>query len=147
MILSAATLRKIRPVSPFHEKTIFNGKSYGVSVSGYDVRIAQSKELENNEFALASTVEYFKMPKNVMGLVKNKSSWARRGLNVYETVIEPGWEGYLTIEMINHGDTLEILEGDPIAQILFMTTDTETDGYTGKYQFQSSGPQEAIYEF
>jgi dCTP deaminase len=140
-------LRELRPVTPFVEKTIQNGMSYGLSVAGYDVRIKEHLYLDGLDFNLASTIEYFKMPKDVIGLVKNKSTWARRGLSVYETVIEPGWEGYLTIEMVNHSENmLNIKSGDPIAQILFMRVDQDTSGYSGKYQCQSAGPQEAIFE-
>jgi dCTP deaminase len=60
-------------------------------------------------------------------------------------VIEPGWSGYLTLELTNHGhDALDILWGDPIAQIVFHWLDHATDQpYNGKYQDQKRGPQPA----
>jgi dCTP deaminase len=88
------------------------------------------------------------MPPDVIGFVHDKSSWARKGLAVQNTVIEPGWRGYLTLELTNHGrDALEITEGDPIAQIVFHYLDALTEQpYVGKYQDQGYGPQRAIEE-
>lgn len=147
MLLSAVNLRAIKPVDPFIERTVINGKSAGVSVAGYDIRIKETVTLAPGDFSLASTVERFDMPTDILGLVKNKSSWARVGLNVFETVIEPGWNGFLTIEMVNLSKfTVHIKAGDPIAQVLFFETDEDTVGYSGKYQDQGSFPQEAIFE-
>lgn len=87
------------------------------------------------------------MPRNVLATVRDKSSWARVGLQVFNTVIEPGWSGFLTLELVNHGrERLYLYEGDPIAQILFDYIDEDTTGYTGKYQDQERGPQEARLE-
>lgn len=103
--------------------------------------------LTPGDFTLASTIEEFNLPKDVIGFVKDKSSWARKGLSVFNTVIEPGWSGFLTLELVNHGhEDLVITEGDPIAQIIFQWVDEETNGYSGKYQFQKAGPQVAKYE-
>jgi dCTP deaminase len=147
MILSANTLRKIKPVQPFCERTVFNGMSFGLSVAGYDIRIKDVAPLWAGEFRLAVSVERFFMPKNVLGLVKDKSSWARQGLSVFNTVIEPGWEGYLTLELVNLShDPLLIKAGSPIAQVLFFLTDETTDGYEGKYQNQKQEPQPTIFE-
>ena len=94
---------------------------------------------------LASTKERFWMPKNLRGVVHDKSSWVRKGLTVANTVIEPGWCGFLTIELTYHGvDDLIVTTGDPIAQIAFEYLDHPTEQpYTGKYQHQPRGPQEA----
>lgn len=148
MILSAQSIRHIKPVTPFHERAIAFGMSYGLSGAGYDVRIAQSVRLDPGEFMLASTVEAFHMPDDVMGQVGDKSTWARRGLAVQNTWIEPGWYGWLTLELTNHGpDVLRIAEGCPIAQIIFMQLDQPTEQpYRGKYQSQPQGPQPAILE-
>lgn len=128
-------------------KTVLNGKSYGLSVAGYDIRIDKGLSIVPRCFELASSLEHFDMPKNVLGLVKDKSSWARQGLSVFNTVIEPGWRGYLTLELFNAGRmSLDIPDGCPIAQVLFYYTDEETQGYDGKYQDQRKGPVEAIYE-
>ncbi len=88
------------------------------------------------------------MPDNVMGIVHDKSSWARKGLTVQNTVIEPGWAGFLTLELTYHGESeLFVHYGDPIAQIVFHRLDEITEQpYIGKYQNQERGPQEAIEE-
>lgn len=87
------------------------------------------------------------MPKNVVGIVHDKSTWARRGLAVQNTVIEPGWRGFLTLELTNHGSVpIKIERAMPIAQIVFHFTDEETVGYEGKYQDQERGPQEARHD-
>lgn len=85
------------------------------------------------------------MPNNLLGKVCDKSSWARRGLVVQNTVIEPGWHGYLTLELSNIGDeVISITRGTPIAQIVFhlLLEDTEQP-YSGRYQNQDPGPQQA----
>ena len=133
-------------ITPFCERTVHNGKTFGLSSAGYDIRIAEKMRLTS--FKLASTIEYFEMPHNILGKVYNKSTWARHGLNVMTTVIEPGWRGYLTLELVNLGhEPLIILEGDPIAQITFEMLDMPTEQpYTGKYQDQEAGPQKARHE-
>jgi dCTP deaminase len=146
-VLSAQTLREIRPVSPFSERTLDQrtGTTYGLSACGYDVRLDQTVDLAPGEFALASTVEQFTMPSDVVGIVHDKSTWARRGLAVQNTVIEPGWCGYLTLELTNHSrEHLHLPVGTPVAQIVFHRLDVETDQpYSGKYQNQERGPQSA----
>jgi len=146
-VLSAQTLRYIKPVSPFVERTLHEptGTTFGVSACGYDVRLDQGVVLLPGDFVLASTLEYFMMPKDVVGIVHDKSTWARRGLAVQNTVIEPGWCGYLTLELTNHQrEVLTLPEGTPVAQILFHALDRETDSpYVGKYQNQERGPQSA----
>jgi dCTP deaminase len=146
-VLSGDTLRDIRPVEPFCERTVVNGMSYGVSYAGYDVRIREEVVLFPGEFRLASTVEYFTTPNYVVGIVHDKSTWARKGIAVQNTVIEPGWEGYLTLELTNHGrETIRIRSGDPICQILYHQLDKPVVGYEGKYQHQEARPVEAIFE-
>lgn len=146
-VASANTLRKLKPVEPFVESQRQNGMSFGVSHCGYDVRCKDQVYLRSGDFALASTFERFVMPKNYVGIVHDKSTWARRGLAAQNTVIEPGWEGYLTLELTNHGDSeLMIYAGDPIAQIIFHKVDEEVEGYNGKYQNQEDRPVEARYE-
>ena len=85
------------------------------------------------------------MPDDLMAFVHDKSSWARRGLSLFNTVIEPGWNGFLTLELVNNsGKSLLIMPGFPIAQIIFMRMEEPTEKpYTGKYQNQAAGPQEA----
>ncbi len=91
---------------------------------------------------LASTIERFKMPNNLVGIVHDKSTWARRGIAVQNTVIEPGWEGWLTLELTNHGPEPVLLKrGMGISQILFHLLDEPTEiPYEGKYQDQERGP-------
>ena len=144
MILPAQEIEAIRPVLPFHSRTVKNGMTYGLSSAGYDVRIAEGVWLSRDtRFTLASTIEYFNMPSNIVGMVHDKSSWARRGVSLFNTVIEPGWRGYLTLELTYHGDeTIRVIEGSPIAQIVFMKLTAPTMmPYEGKYQDQRSGPQ------
>lgn len=147
MILSANTIRKLRPVEPFCERTLFNGMSYGLSVAGYDIRIAQYHFLAPGEFRLASSLEKFSMPNNVIGFLCDKSTWARLGLSCFNCVLEPGWKGNLTLELKNQGDDyLTIPACSAIAQVIFQYTDEITAGYSGKYQNQGVFPQPAILE-
>jgi dCTP deaminase len=148
MILPAQSIRKLKPILPFVERTVHNGMSFGLSHAGYDVRIAEEVWLMPGAFSLASTMEEFFMPKDLVAFVHDKSSWARLGLSLFNTVIEPGWCGYLTLELVNHSDVpLVIRAGDPIAQIIFMRLEEPTEKpYTGKYQDQKAGPQVAIHE-
>lgn len=156
MVLSAQTIRsycaKGQLVKPFYERTVAGGKTFGLSACGYDVRIefgvGNMINLPPGGFILASTMEHFYMPKNVVGIVHDKSSWARKGVAVQNTVIEPGWRGYLTLELTNHSDDDVVIEvGTPIAQIVFHFLDEPTvQPYAGKYQDQPRGPQEAIDE-
>lgn len=153
MILSGQSIRKRGIFTPFCERSKQNGMSFGLSVAGYDVRINADKPgvdmvLQPGESALSSTLEHFEMPNDLLGVVHDKSTWARRGLAVQNTVIEPGWRGYLTLELTNHGsETLVIRDGDPIAQIILHVLDEPAEKpYDGKYQDQDKGPQEARFE-
>jgi dCTP deaminase len=151
MILPAQHIRNIRPsvISPFCERTIHNGMSFGLSSAGYDICIAEQHRILPGGFALGSSMEQFCMPNDVLAIVHDKSSWGRKGLAVQNTVIEPGWCGFLTLELSNNHDenTLFINPGDPIAQIVFHRLEAPTEQpYMGKYQHQAAGPQEAIQE-
>ena len=168
-ILSAQTIRRHcvggGMIRPFYERTVVNGKTFGLGAAGYDVRVAfkvgdthiftspnyayrAGRYDPGHTFTLAATMERFAIPHDVMGVVHDKSSWARKGLTVQNTMIEPGWRGYLTLELIYHGEgELVIHYGDPIAQIVFHRLDDMTiQPYSGKYQDQERGPQEAIEE-
>jgi dCTP deaminase len=134
-------------VHPFLPRTKYKGLTFGVSPAGYDVRVKEEIILPPHEFKLASTVEHFVMPNYIIGVVHDKSTWARRGLAVQNTVIEPGWRGFLTLELSNNSNVqISIEAGMPIAQILFHRLNRETEGYEGKYQNQKSGVQEAIFD-
>jgi dCTP deaminase len=136
-------------ISPFVERDVVRGMSFGLSAASYDVRIAESVTLDPGEFVLASTMERFCIPNDVLIVVHDKSSWARRGLAVQNTIFDPGWRGYATLELTNYGrETLTILRGDPIAQVVcHLLTEPTTQPYgfngTGKYQNQEPGPQGA----
>jgi dCTP deaminase len=132
-------------ISPFVERDIIRGKSFGLSAASYDIRIEQNVTIHPGEFFLGSTVERFCIPDDVLIVVHDKSSWARRGLSVFNTVFDPGWCGYATLELANLGkETLTILAGDPIAQVVcHLLTEPTSQPYSGKYQDQEAGPQHA----
>jgi dCTP deaminase len=132
-------------ITPFIERDVIRGRSFGLSAASYDVRIAESPILDPGEFFLASTMERFDIPNDVLMVVHDKSSWARRGLAVQNTIFDPGWRGYATLELTNHGEeTLDILAGDPIAKVVcYLLTEPTTQPYAGKYQDQEAGPQHA----
>ena len=155
MIASAQTIRKRQPILPFHERGVHCGMTFGLGPAGYDIRAAEDCDILPGGFELGSSLEQFIMPNDMLGVVHDKSSWARKGLCVQNTVIEPGWKGFLTLEYTNHGQPTEhwpyghvfIKRGDPIAQIIFHMLDQPTEiPYAGKYQNQPKGPQPAIDE-
>ena len=166
MIINRQTLLSLAPIkhmvnSKFHE----HGVSSGLGEAGYDIRIDQGIKFFGDtggtvvqrdkasgigvhrpfrgRFVLASAMEEFDMPTNLVGVVHDKSTWARRGLSVFNTVIEPGWQGFLTLELVYHGnEELLIPAGAGIAQVVFHATSNEAE-YTGRYQNQKAGPQPA----
>lgn len=127
--------------------------SYGLSYCGYDVRAAKDMPvIFDGSTVLVPVLEKFTMPSNVVGFVKDKSTWARRGLLVNQAVIEPGWSGYLTLRFTmpttgwEHNE-VTIIKGDPIAQVVFQFIDEVPETiYNGKYQNQAKGITEAILE-
>lgn len=157
-VLSAQTIKRLQPLAPLLPRTQHpeSGCSFGLSACGYDIRLDQDVDLLPGEFKLASTIEHFQMPPNVVGIVHDKSTWIRRGLCVFNTVIEPGWRGYLTLELKNvnqevytafktdHRSSeprLKLVAGTPIAQVIFSFLDEDSEQqYTGKYQDQARGP-------
>jgi dCTP deaminase len=149
MILPAQEIRRrstsLTPmIAPFVERGIVRGMSYGLGPASYDIRIAENMIIEPGEFALASTVERFSIPNDVLIVAHDKSSWARRGLAVQNTIFDPGWRGYATLELTNHGrEALTIVAGDPIAQVVcHLLMEATCQPYTGKYQDQEAGPQQ-----
>jgi len=149
---------EIEPFEP-EAKQVF-GMSYGLTAAGYDIRLGQIRHprrgneivetctLRPGEFLLAASFERVKIPNDLQVIVHDKSSWARKGLALQNTVLEPGWEGYITLELSNHGDkTIALHKGQPIAQLVFHQLDQPTTiPYDGKYQNQSAAPQESIYQ-
>jgi dCTP deaminase len=142
MIINGKTLLRAAPLDPMLDcKMKAHGVSYGLSEAGYDIRIKQDVTLHLfRRFVLASTIERFDMPDGLVGIVHDKSSWARRGLSVFNTVIESGWEGWLTLELVYHGwRPLRIPAGVGIAQVIFHQI-KEARAYSGKYQSQPDRP-------
>jgi dCTP deaminase len=134
---------------PFIERERFLGTSTGLSPAGYDLRLvlagnAPEHWLAPGEFILAAALEKFTMPRDLLGIVHDKSTWARRGLSVFNTVIEPGWRGYLTLELVNKGaNTIHLQAGQGIAQVVFHLLDAPTEEpypEDAKYQDQEYGP-------
>jgi dCTP deaminase len=155
MILSAQSIRRrcvgVYPplIDPFVERSVSpGGRSFGLSAASYDVRLDQQLRLLPRGFALASTLERFCMSLDVAATVRDKSSWARVGLAVQNTYLDPGWSGWLTLEISNNSlDEVVIDAGEPIAQIVFEMLDFSTEQpYGGKYQNQERGPQSARRE-
>lgn len=156
MILSGQTIRSLGLLDPCEEPGAFEGVSYGLGPAGYDLRLVLPVSgnsvvpptvycLCPGEFILVAAAERFTMPNDLVGVVHDKSTWARRGLAVQNTIIEPGWTGYLTLELTNHGrEYLELIEGQGIAQVVFHRMDQPAERpYRGKYQGQEWGPQGA----
>lgn len=151
MIVNGQRLLDLEPVYPMeHYKQIHTSKngtlmSYGLTECGYDIRLAEDVWLFwGRRFVLASSMECFDMPPFLMGTVMNKSSWARKGIDASKTTnIEPGWRGFLTIELTYHKmKPIKLEKGTGIAQVIFHEIH-EPRLYVGKYQDQSSGPQKA----
>lgn len=165
-IVNGTGLLKLSPIEDMHTEKLrdMDGVSYGLAEVGYDIRLKQAitfypKHESNGDiwedevvidgrskeglFALGSTIERFTMPKSLVGIVHDKSTWARRGLSVFNTVIEPGWNGFLTLELAHRGkDPLVIPAGSGIAQVIFHRIPEEA-AYSGAYQDQEDKPVES----
>lgn len=167
MIINGRELLACRPI-----KDMLTGKvsgplaSHGLTEAGYDIRVKQDLifwpavsndvigthypprinrdgEMIKGNFCLASAIEEFDMPYSLVGVVHDKSTWARQGLSVFNTVIEPGWRGFLTLELVFHGSRrLDIPAGTGIAQVLFHQLQLGAS-YDGKYQDQENKPVES----
>lgn len=145
--------------------------SYGVSSYGYDMRVADEfKVFTNvwgavidpkafteqsfvdmraafciippNSFALARSLEYFRIPRDVLCLVIGKSTYARAGIIVNVTPLEPQWDGFVTIEISNTTPLpVKVYANEGIAQVLFMGADelcaVSYKDKKGKYQNQT----------
>lgn len=148
MILSAQSILYHQPIKNMVERSHSNGMTYGLGPAGYDCRIDQTITVHPGKFELASTMEEFQIPDYLIATVHDKSTWARRGLAVQTTVAEPGWCGFLTLEISNHNALpITIERGSPICQILFHVLDRPTDRpYRGKYQHQPAEPVPAVLE-
>lgn len=157
MVINQLQLLGLAPIKDMlPNKMKEHGVSHGLSEAGYDIRIKQTIRFlprdghisarvdgvfhPHTRFILASAMEEFQMPSNLVGIVHDKSTWARRGLSVFNTVIEPGWKGFLTLELVYHGGgALIIPAGAGIAQVIFHEL-SEVASYEGKYQNQENNP-------
>lgn len=147
MIINGKTLLGLRPiVNMVKSKMTAHGTSWGLTECGYDIRLRQDVWMFfGRRFVLASSVEEFDMPKSVMGRVLNKSTWARRGVDASMTTnIEPGWKGFLTIELrYSRFWPIKLKAGSGIAQVIFENIYEEAS-YAGKYNNQPDRPVSAI---
>ena len=158
-------------IEPFADRQVREGViSYGVSSYGYDMRIADEFKIFTNvnntivdpknfteknyvdfkgdvciippnSFVLARSVEYFRIPRNILTVCVGKSTYARCGLIVNVTPFEPEWEGYVTIEISNSTPIpAKVYAWEGIAQVLFFEADEECmisyADKNGKYQKQ-----------
>ena len=159
-------------IKPFvHEQKSDNTISYGLSSFGYDARVSNEFKIFTdvdsalvdpknfnknsfvsrtgaeciippNSFALASTVEYFRIPKNVLVICLGKSTYARCGIIVNVTPLEPGWEGHVTLEFSNTTPLpAKIYANEGAAQFIFLqgneNPETTYDKRDGKYMKQT----------
>ena len=158
-------------IKPFEERQVRTGViSYGVSSYGYDLRIADEFKIFTNinntlvdpkrfdtrsfvdyqgevcivppnSFALGRSMEYFKIPRNVLTICVGKSTYARCGIITNVTPFEPEWEGYVTLEISNTTPLpAKIYANEGIAQVLLFESDeaceTSYADRQGKYQGQ-----------
>lgn len=145
-VLSAQTIRRRKLLIPFTEAMKDSqGRSAGLSAASYDLRVAETMIVFPGDFRLTSTIEEFQMPGDLSAVVRDKSTLARLGLSMFNTHIDPGFRGFLTLEMRHYGRSpIEFNRGDAVAQVVFEMLDELTEmPYDGKYQDQEAGPQEA----
>ena len=159
-------------ISPFSDEQIKSGAiSYGLSSYGYDIRVSDEYKIFTNvnnsivdpkhfdaksfidykgdvcivppnSFALARSVEYFRIPRDVLTICVGKSTYARCGIIVNVTPFEPEWEGYVTLEISNTTPLpAKIYSNEGLCQVLFFQSDEEClisyKDKEGKYQKQS----------
>ena len=158
-------------INPFSEKQVREGViSYGLSSYGYDLRVADEFKIFTdvnctvvdpksfdersfvtvrseccivppNSFALARSVEYFKIPRSILTICVGKSTYARCGIIVNVTPFEPEWEGFVTLEISNTTPLpAKIYANEGLCQIIFFQSDevceTSYADRKGKYQAQ-----------
>jgi dCTP deaminase len=159
-------------INPFNDRQVRQGViSYGLSSYGYDLRVADEYKIFTNvnsaivdpknfdqksfidvkgpsvlippnSFALARSVEYFKIPRDVLTVCVGKSTYARCGIIVNVTPFEPEWEGFVTLEISNSTPLpAKIYSNEGLCQILFFQGDEPPDvsykDKAGKYQSQT----------
>jgi dCTP deaminase len=135
----------IEPFEPGQVRTNASGRivSYGTSSSESFVDMVRDVcIIPPNSFALARTVEYFRIPRNVLTICLGKSTYARCGIIVNVTPLEPEWEGHVTLEFSNTTPLpAKIYANEGVAQMLFFESDevceTSYADRGGKYQGQT----------
>ena len=160
-----------RMIEPFSEKQVSAGViSYGLSSYGYDLRVSDEFKIFTNvnssvvdpknfdaksfvefrgpvcivppnSFALSRSVEYFKIPRGVLTICLGKSTYARCGIIVNVTPLEPEWEGYVTLEISNTTPLpARVYSNEGLCQIVFFESDEQCEisykDKKGKYQAQ-----------
>lgn len=163
--------QKYHMIEPFEDRLVRQGViSYGLSSMGYDIRVADEFKIFTNinttvvdpkhfdarsfidikadaciippnSFALGRSLEYFRIPRTVLGICIGKSTYARCGIVVNITPLECEWEGHLTIEISNTTPLpAKIYSNEGIAQVIFLASEQVCEvSYAdrgGKYQFQ-----------
>jgi dCTP deaminase len=158
-------------IEPFEDRPVREGViSYGVSSYGYDLRVADEFNIFTNvnssivdpkhfdkrsfvefrgdvcivppnSFALGRSMEYFRIPRNVLTICVGKSTYARCGIIVNVTPFEPEWEGYVTLEISNTTPLpAKIYAKEGLCQVIFLKADEECEisykDKKGKYQSQ-----------
>lgn len=158
-------------IEPFQESQVARGRiSSGVSSYGYDFRIdrefklfrgsagdlvdpkairedlfttleADSCDLPGGSYLLAKSLEYFRIPRNILALCTGKSTYARCGIVVNVTPLEPEWEGFLTVSIANSSPaSVRLYAGEGIGQLIFLESNdpcrTSYSDRKGKYQKQ-----------
>ena len=158
-------------IEPFVESNVRKDVvSYGLSSYGYDIRVSDEYKIFTNvnnsiidpkkfddksfvnfkgdvcvvpanSFALARSIEYFKIPRNVLTICLGKSTYARCGIIVNVTPFEPEWEGYVTLEISNTTPLpAKIYSNEGLCQVIFFESDEDCEvsykDKSGKYQSQ-----------
>lgn len=159
-------------IDPFEPAQVRRGISFGLSSYGYDFRLSDQFQIfkpqprqvmdpknfasltfENfigpvceippHGYVLGKTLEYFRIPRNILTLCTGKSTYARCGVFIHVTPFEPEWEGFATIAISNHtGGIARIYAGEGIGQLIFLESDeicaTSYADKRGKYQAQQA---------
>jgi len=136
-------------ITPFDERGLSNGRTYGLGPASYDLRLKDTTWVWPGWGRLGRTIERLNIPDDVGALVKAKSTNARVFINASQsTFVDPGFAGTLVVEMTRHLPwPVRIKAGTPIAQLLFLRCEEPTEmPYRGKYQNQPDAITGAIFE-
>lgn len=157
-------------IEPFEPAQVRSGISFGLSSYGYDFRLGDSFkifrakpgavvdpknfdstcfedfrgavcEIPAGGFVLGQTLEYFRIPRNILTICYGKSTYARSGIFIHVTPFEPEWEGFATLAISNHNPVpARLYAGEGIGQLIFLESDESCNiSYAdkkGKYQAQ-----------